>query len=164
MNCVLGIGLPKRASAMMPVGRKERLPSNCRNLPLAYRSLHLKIDESLQFDAVFHRKLTDEIIYKTIYRETHGLTLTQSPLLHIEDLLGVDLTDRSFMLRRVAGAPNRDRRIGVGAAAGIDEQSVALCIVLAAFEMFRHMDQAPVSRSSFADTDALGDNGRATYR
>ena len=57
--------------------------------PLAYRSLHLKIDESLQFDAIFHRKLAYQIVHKSIDRQTHRLTLAQSALLHIENLLSM---------------------------------------------------------------------------
>src|ERR1700722_179174 len=125
---------------------------------LAYRPLHLEIDESLQFHAVFHRKLAYEIIHKSIDRETHGLPLAQSSLLHIKDLLRIDLTDRSFVLRGVAGASNCDGRISVGPAAGIDEQGVTLGVVLAPFQVFRHMNQPAVSSSSFADADALGND------
>src|ERR1700722_18323851 len=139
-------------------GRCKRHLSNSRNYPLADRSLQLQIDQSFQLHAVFHRKLTYEIIDKTIDRQTHGLPFAQPALLHVEDLLRVDLTDRRFMLRRVTGASNRDCRISVGAAAGINQQSIALCVVLTAFEVFRYMDETPVGCSSFPDTDALGND------
>src|ERR1700692_1010760 len=129
-----------------------------RNSPLAYRSLHLKIDESLQLHAVFHWELADEIIHETIHCQAHRLPLAEAALLHVKYLLRVDLTNRSFMLRGITGAPDSDRRVSVSAAAGIDQQSIALGVVLTAFEMFRHVDQTPVSSSSFADTDVLGND------
>ena len=116
--------------------------------PLTYRSLHLEIDQSLQFHAIFHRKLIYEIVDKAIDRKTHGLALAESALLHIENLLRVDLAHGSFMLGSVARPSNRNGRVGVGTAAGIYEQSVTLGIVLAPLEMFRHVHQAPVGGAS----------------
>ena len=40
---------------------------------LAYRTLHLEVDQSLQFDAIFHGELTYQIVNKSIYRQTHCL-------------------------------------------------------------------------------------------
>jgi pimeloyl-ACP methyl ester carboxylesterase len=45
----------------------------CEIFALAYRTLHLEVDESLEFDAIFHRKLAYQVIHKAIYRQTHRL-------------------------------------------------------------------------------------------
>ena len=149
---------PGGASSQRPREPRVASPPIVEHFPLPYRSLHLEIDQSLEFNAIFHRKLAHEIIHKAIDRETHGLPLAESALLHIEDLFGTDLADRSFMLGSVARASDRDRRVGVGTAAGVDQQSVALGVVLAALEVFRHVHQTPVSGAAFADTDALGND------
>src|ERR1700741_4424638 len=78
---------------------------------LADRTFHLEIDQTLQFDAVFHRKLAHEIVDKSVHREAHCLTFAQAALLHIKDLLGADLADRRFMLGSVTGPANRNGRV-----------------------------------------------------
>ena len=154
---MLGIGLLEGHASNAQKSR-ERLASNRRRFPLPYRSLHLEIDQSLEFNAIFHRKLAHEIIDKAIDRKAHGLPLAEPALLHVEDLFRADLAHRSFMLGGVTRASNRDGRVGVGTAAGIDQQSVALGVVLAALEMFRHVHQTPVSGAALADTDTLGND------
>src|SRR5271165_136027 len=155
---VLGIGLLEAAMIPTPKKSRERLASNRRRFPLPYRPLHLEIDQSLQFDAIFHRKLAHKIIDKAIDRKAHGLPLAEPTLLHIEDLFSTDLAHRSFMLGSVTRASNRDGWVCVGTAAGIDQQSVTLGVVLAALEVFRHVHQAPVSGAALADTDTLGND------
>src|SRR5207244_10608983 len=64
---------------------------------------------------------------------------------------------------RVAGPANGDRRIGVGARRGVDEQGVALGVILAILEMLRHVHKAAVSRPAFADRDRLGNDIRSRF-
>src|SRR5262249_565947 len=116
-----------------------------------YGSLHLEIDQTLQFHTVFHRELADQIIDKSINREAHCLSFAQTSLLHVEYLFGADLADAGFMLRRVTGPAHRNRWIGVRPAAWINQQGVALGVVLAALEMLRYVDQTAISCAAFAD-------------
>ena len=62
------------------------------------------------------------------------------------------------MLTGVALASHGNRRIGVCAAVGVDQERVALGVVLAALEMLRNVNQPAVGRAAFADADALGDD------
>ena len=62
------------------------------------------------------------------------------------------------MLTGVALASHGNSWIGVCAAVGIDQQRVALGVVLASLEMLGHMNQTTVSRAAGANADALGDN------
>ena len=59
------------------------------------------------------------------------------------------------MLHGIAGAADGDRGIGVGAAGGVDQQRVALGVVLAILEMLRDVDEAAISGAACADGDDL---------
>src|ERR1700731_2970065 len=80
------------------------------------RTFHLEIDQTLQFNAVFHRKLAYEIVDKSIHCETHCLTFAQAALLHIKDLFGANLAYRCFVLGSITGPANGNSRIGIGPA------------------------------------------------
>src|ERR1700687_890276 len=92
---------------------------------LSDRAFHLELDQSFQFDRVFHRKLTNEVVNKAVHAQAHRLRFGQTALLHVKDLFGADLADARFVLHRVAGAADSDCRISVGAAGGVAPQSVA---------------------------------------
>ena len=68
----------------------------------------------------------------------------EAALLHVEDLLFADLLTLASCWHGVAVAAHGDRRIGVRAAVGVDQQRVALGVVLAALEVLRDVDQAAV--------------------
>ena len=125
---------------------------------LSDRTFHLKLDQALELDAVFHRELADEIVDESVDAQAHGLRFAQAALLHVENLLGADLADTRFVLHGVAGAAHGDRRISVGAAGRVDEQRVALGVVLATLEMLRHVNQAAISGAAFADGDRFRNN------
>src|SRR5205807_9998455 len=76
---------------------------------LADRAFHLKLDQALELDAVFHRELPDEIVHETVYAQAHRLRLGQTALLHVKNLLGADLADARFVLNGVARAAHCDR-------------------------------------------------------
>ena len=62
------------------------------------------------------------------------------------------------MLDAVGVAADGDGGIGVGAAVGVDEEGVALGVVLAALEVLRDVDDAAVGAAALADGDGLGDD------
>src|SRR5205085_7918550 len=96
---------------------------------LSDRAFHLELDQSFQFDRIFHRKLADEVVHKTVYAQTHRLCFAQASLLHVENLYGTDLADAGFVLDGVAGAADSNRRISVGGAGRVKEQCGALGVV-----------------------------------
>src|ERR1041385_2676174 len=106
-----------------PVTAAKLRPFCGRNL--ADRAFHLKFDQALQFDRVFHRKLPNEIVNESVHAQAHRLRFSEAALLHVKDLLGADLADTRFVLYGVAGAANGDGGIGVGTTAGVDEERVA---------------------------------------
>src|SRR5436190_21332096 len=114
---------------------------------LSDRAFHLELDQSFQFDRVFHRKLTNEIVNEAVYAQAHRLRLGQTTLLHVEDLFGADLADAGFVLHGVARSADSDRRISVGAAGRVDQKRVALGCVLAVFEVLRAVNQTSISRA-----------------
>ncbi len=57
------------------------------------------------------------------------------------------------MLGGVLVALHRDRRIGIRTALAIDEQRIALGVVLAALEVLRDVDLAAVGGAAFTDRD-----------
>ena len=95
--------------------------------------------------------MAHEIIDETVHTQTHRLGFAQTSLLHIEDLFGADLADAGFVLDGVAGAADGDCRIGVGAAGGVNEQCVALGVILAVLKVFRDMDQPAISGAAGSD-------------
>jgi len=99
--------------------------------------------------------LADQVVDKSIDSEAHRLSFAQTSLLHVEYLFGTDLADASFMLRRVTGPAHRDRRIGVRPAGLVNQQGVALGVVLTAPEMFRYVDQTTIGCATFADANTF---------
>ena len=63
------------------------------------------------------------------------------------------------MLHGVLLAADGDGRVGVGARVGVDEQRIALGVVLAALEAPRDVDEAAVRAAALADGDGFGDDG-----
>src|SRR5688572_23073099 len=102
-------------------------------------AFHFQIDKTFQFDRIFHRKLTCEVVDESIDGEAHRLTFSQATLLHVEDHIFRDLRYARLVLSRVFVAANRDGRIGVGTAVGVDQQRVALRVVFATLEVFRNV-------------------------
>ncbi len=105
---------------MAEIGALRPLPHYIRERNLADRTFHLKLDQPLQLDAVFHRELADQIVNETIHAQAHSLCFRQATLLHVEDLLGANLADARFVLHGIPGAAHGDRRIRVGPAVGVD--------------------------------------------
>ena len=62
------------------------------------------------------------------------------------------------MLHGIVLTTCSDRRIGVGAAVGVDQQRVTLSIVLTILEVLWHVHLAAVGGASFADRNRLGDD------
>src|SRR5881227_2437001 len=129
--------------------RRKRLP---------HRAFHLQLDQPFELDAVFHGELADEIVDETVHAQTHGLRLAETALLHVENLLRAYLADAGFVLNSVAGAAHGDSRIRVRSRRRVDEKRVALGVVLAILQMFRHVDQSAVSGATFADRDRFRNN------
>src|SRR6478609_1232439 len=98
---------------------------------LSDRAFHLQLDQPFELDAVFHGELAHEIVDEPIYAQAHRLRLAQTALLHVENLLRADLANAGFVLDGVARAAHGDRRISIRARRRVDEQRVALGIVLA---------------------------------
>src|SRR5206468_5059321 len=125
---------------------------------LSDRAFHLQLDQPFELDAVFHRKLADEIVDKTVHAQTHGLRLAETALLHVENLLRAHLADTGFVLDGIACAAHGDSRIRVGPRRRVDKQRVALGVVFTMLQMFRHVDQSAVSGATFSDRDRFRDN------
>jgi len=102
--------------------RPKRLPD---------RAFHLELDQPFELDAVFHGKLAHEVIHEPIYTQTHRLRLAETALLHVENLVRANLADAGFVLHGVTSPAYGDCRIGVRARRRVDQQRVALGIVLA---------------------------------
>src|SRR2546429_2064648 len=98
---------------------------------LPYRAFHLQLDQPLELYAVFHGELPDEIVDEPVHAQAHRLRLAQTALLHVENLLRANLADAGFVLDGVTSAAHGDRRISIRARGRVDEQRVALGIVLA---------------------------------
>ena len=62
------------------------------------------------------------------------------------------------MLGGVLVAAHGDGGIGVGAAVGVDQQGIALGVVLAAFEVFGNVDLAAIGAAASADADGFADD------
>src|SRR5207253_9337834 len=124
---------------------------NAQRGELAYRAFHFELDQTLELDRILHRKLADEIVNKSVNAQAHGLRFTQAALLHVKDLVGRDLRYAGLVLNGVAGAADGDGGVGVSARSGVDEQGVALGIVLAILEMLRHVDESAISGAASAD-------------
>ena len=73
--------------------------------------------------------------------------------MHVENLFGADLADAGFVLHGVAGAADGDSGIGIGAARGIDEECVALGVVLAMLEMLRNVHEPAIGGAAGAEID-----------
>src|SRR4030095_11601691 len=125
---------------------------------LSDRTFHLKLDQALELDAVFHREVADEIVHEPVDAQAHGLRFAYAPLLHVENLLGAHLADTCFVLHGIAGAAHGDSRVSIRAAGRVDKKRVALGVVLAILEMLRPVNQTAVSGSAFADGDRFGNN------
>lgn len=82
----------------------------------------------------------------------------EATLLHVEEHFLRDLAHASLVLSDVLIPLHGDRRIGIGAALWVDEERVALGVILAALEVLRNVNLATVSRATFADRDRLGDD------
>ena len=102
--------------------RPKRLPD---------RAFHLELDQPFELDAVFHWELADEIVNETVHAQAHRLRLAETALLHVENLVRANLADAGFVLHGVTSAAHGDRRVSVGARRRVNEQRVALSIVLA---------------------------------
>ena len=98
---------------------------------LSDRAFHLQLDQPFELDAVFHRKLADEIVDETVDAQAHRLRLGEAALLHVKNLLRAHLAHAGFMLNGIARTAHGDRRIRVRARGRIDKQRVALGVVLA---------------------------------
>jgi len=118
---------------------------------LADRAFHLQLDQAFELDRIFHGELPDEIVNESVYAQAHGLGFAQTALLHVKDLLGADLADASFVLHGVTGAAHGDGWISVGARSRVDEEGVALGVVLAMLEMLRHVHQSAIRGAAFPD-------------
>src|ERR1700736_2201822 len=128
---------------------------------LSDRAFHLELDQSFQFDRVFHRKLANEIVNKAVYAQAHRLRFAQTSLLHVEDLVRADLTDAGFVLNGVARSADSDRWVGVGAAGRVDQKRVALGVVLAVFEMLRDVNKTAISRATGSNGDRFRNDVRS---
>src|SRR6266446_1173902 len=128
---------------------------------LSDRAFHLELDQALQLNRVFHRKLADEIVDESVHAQAHRLRFAQAALLHIKDLFGADLADAGFVLHGVAGAANGDRRISVGAAGGVNEQCVALGVVLAMLQMLRNVDKSAIRGATGSNGDRFRNDVRS---
>src|SRR5205814_3544972 len=122
---------------------------------LSNRAFHLKLDQALELDAVFHRELANEIVDESVHAQAHRLRFGQPALLHIENLLRAYLADTGFVLHGVAGTAYSDCRISVRSRSRVNEKSVALRVVLAVLEMLWNVNQAAIRGPAFADGDAF---------
>src|SRR6266705_6032738 len=95
------------------------------------RAFHLQLDQPLELYAVFHRELAHEIVDEPVHAQAHRLRLAQAALLHVKNLFRAHLANAGFVLHGVAGAAHSYGRISVGAAGRVDEEGVALGVVLA---------------------------------
>src|SRR4051812_12357286 len=99
----------------MTLKAKRRLPAaatvSSETERLTDRAFHLQLDQSFELDAIFHRELTHQIVHESVYAKAHRLCLGQAALLHVKDLFGAHLAHTGFVLDRIAGATNRDRRV-----------------------------------------------------
>src|SRR5581483_3780436 len=107
---------------------------------LSDRTFHLQFDQPFELDTVFHGELADEIVDETIDAQAHRLRLAEAALLHVENLFGAHLADAGFVLNSVTRSAHGDGGIRVGSRSCVDEQGVALGVVLAMLQMLRHMD------------------------
>jgi hypothetical protein len=51
---------------------------------LSDRAFHLQLDQPFELDAVFHRKLADQIVDETVDAQAHRLRLGEAALLHVK--------------------------------------------------------------------------------
>ena len=99
--------------------------------PLPDRAFHFELDQTFELDAVFHGELAHESVDEPVHAQAHRLRLAQTALLHVENLLRADLADAGFVLHGVTSSAHGDRRISIRTCRRVDEQRVALGIVLA---------------------------------
>jgi len=100
--------------------------------------------------------LANEIVDESFTLKLIAWASLKPRWLHVENLLGTDLADARFVLHRVTGAADGDRRISVGARGRVDQKRVTLGVVLAILEMFRDMDESAIGRPAGADRDRFG--------
>ena len=98
---------------------------------LADRAFHFELDQTLELDRIFHRKLADQIVDESVHAQAHGLCFTEAALLHVKDLLRGNLRHAGFVLNGIARAADGDGGIGVSARGGTNQKRVALGIVFA---------------------------------
>ena len=91
------------------------------------------------------------------------MRFTEAALLHVKDLLSRNLRHAGFVLNGIARATDGDGGIGVSARGGINQKCVALGIVLAILEVFRHVDQSTIGSSAGADRDRFRDDVRRCF-
>ena len=127
------------------------------------RAFHFELDQPLELDRIFHRKLADKIVNKSVHAQAHGLRFTQAALLHVKDLVGRNLRHARFMLNRIAGATDGDSWVGVGARGRVDKKGVALGVVLAILEMFRHVDKSAISGAAGPDRNRFRNDVRCRF-
>src|SRR6478735_1423170 len=139
----------------MTVTGEERTVDMVRYRRLTDAALHLEVDESFQLHGVFHRELAGEVVDEAVDGEAHGLRLGEAALLHVEDHVLGNLGHARLVLRGVLVAAHGDGRISVGAAVRVDQQRVALGVVLATLEVLRDVDLAAVRGAALADGDGL---------
>ena len=102
--------------------------------------------------------LPGEVVDEAVDRQAHRLPLGEPALEHVEDLLLGHLGDAGLVLHRMAVAADGDRRVGVGAARAVDQERVALGVVLAALEVPRDVDDAAVGAAALPDGDRFRDD------
>ena len=125
---------------------------------LTHGAFHFKVDEALEFNAVFNGELANEVVDKAVDAEAHGLCFAKATLLHVEDLFGTDFADAGFVLDAVALAFDDNGWVGVGTGVGVDEECVAFGVVFAAPQVGGDVDKAAVGSTAVADGDGLGDD------
>src|SRR5213080_2144586 len=122
-------GYESMSSFERSVNSQPGTPLNCgssgRATALPNRALHLQLDQAVHLDRVLHRELLDDRLDEAVDDQLRGLFLVDAVRLQVEELLLTDLRHGRLVADVDVVLADADRRVGVRAAGGVEQQRVA---------------------------------------
>ena len=115
---------------------------------LADRPLHLKLDQPVQLERVFHRQFARDRLDEAAHDGGRGLILGHAAAHQVEQLVLGDLGDACLVAHLDVVFADVHVGIGVGPADRVHEQRVALDRGFGVCRTLLHLDQPPVGRAA----------------
>src|SRR3954454_21723932 len=162
-------GVPRKRGTSMAssaaTARSRRAASQAGDVvALANGALHLELDEAVHLDRVLHRQLLDDRLDEAVDDQLGGLLLAQPVGHQVEELLLADLRDGRLVADVDVVLADADRRVGVRAAALVEQERVADNLRLRAVRPLGDLEQAAVRGAPPVLGDRLREDVRGRVR